>query len=121
VVAAEPAQPADTAEPAQPADPVRRTPLARLKTVAPVRALEILAAAVAVVGGMIGHPQYLTYTVMGTPVNLAAHLCEQARGTRSGLLICPTTYERARGTFPDGSALAALQQQGESFEVPVPA
>jgi len=74
-----------------------------------------------VVGGMIGHPQYLTYTVMGTPVNLAAHLCEQACGTRSGLLICPTTYERARGTFPDGSALAALQQQGESFEVPVPA
>lgn len=53
MVAAEPAQPADAAETAQPADPVRQTPLARLKTVAPARALEMLAAAVAIVGGMI--------------------------------------------------------------------
>jgi len=61
VVAAEPAQPADTAETAQPADPVRRTPLARLKMVAPARALEIVAAAVAIVGGVI---VLLTHPVM---------------------------------------------------------
>jgi hypothetical protein len=61
VVAAEPAQPADAAETAQPADPVRRTPLARLKMVAPARALEIVAAAVAIVGGVI---VLLTHPVM---------------------------------------------------------
>ena len=61
MVAAEPAQPADAAEPAQPADPVRRTPLARLKTVAPARALEMAAAAVAIVGGVI---VLLTHPVM---------------------------------------------------------
>ena len=61
MVAAEPAQPADTAETAQPADPVRRTPLARLKMVAPARALEIVAAAVAIVGGVIA---LLTHPVM---------------------------------------------------------
>ena len=79
MVAAEPAQPADAAEPARPAaaaetaqpaaaaelarpaDPVRRTPLGRLKTVAPARALEMLAAAVAVVGGVI---VLLTHPVM---------------------------------------------------------
>ena len=61
MVAAEPAQPADTAETAQPADPVRRTPLARLKMVAPARALEIVAAAVAIVGGVI---VLLTHPVM---------------------------------------------------------
>ena len=56
---AETAQPADTAETAQPADPVHRTPLARLKMVAPAPALEIVAAAVAIVGGVIvllNHP-----------------------------------------------------------------
>jgi len=61
VVAAEPAQPADAAEPAQPADPVRRTPLARRKTMAPARALEILTAVVAVVGGVV---VLLTHPVM---------------------------------------------------------
>ena len=49
------------AEPAQPADPVRRTPLARLKMVAPARAVEIVAAAVAIVGGVI---VLLTHPVM---------------------------------------------------------
>ena len=61
MVAAEPAQPADAAEPAQPADPVRRTPLARRKTMAPARALEILTAVVAVVGGVV---VLLTHPVM---------------------------------------------------------
>ena len=61
MVAAEPAQPADTAETAQPADTVRRTPLARLKMVAPARALEFVAAAVAIVGGVI---VLLTHPVM---------------------------------------------------------
>jgi hypothetical protein len=56
---AEPARPADTAEPAGPVEPLRRTSLARLTTMAPARALEMLAAAVAIVGGvvvLITHP-----------------------------------------------------------------
>ncbi|MGH7830656.1 MAG: adenylate/guanylate cyclase domain-containing protein [Candidatus Binatia bacterium] len=46
-----------------------------------------------VIGSMIGHPQYLSYTVMGQPVNSAAYLCDEARRTQSGVLICRTTFE----------------------------
>jgi len=53
VVAAEPAQPAEAADPAGPAEPLRRTPFARLTTMAPARVLEVLAAVVAVVGGVV--------------------------------------------------------------------
>ena len=53
MVAAEPAQPAEAADPAGPAEPLRRTPLARPAGVAPARALERLAAAIAVVGGVV--------------------------------------------------------------------
>lgn len=45
-----------------------------------------------VVGGMIGHPQYLSYTVMGGAVNKAAHLCDLSRNVLSGLLVCKETY-----------------------------
>lgn len=49
-----------------------------------------------VVGGLMGHPQYLSYTVMGESVNRSAHLCEEARQSRTGILVCKTTFEMAR-------------------------
>ena len=49
-----------------------------------------------VVGGLMGHPQYLSYTAMGEAVNLAANLCNEARSTDSGLLVCPVTLEMSR-------------------------
>ena len=46
-----------------------------------------------VLGGLMGHSQYLSYTVMGETVNQAAHLCEIARESRSGIVVCKTTFE----------------------------
>ncbi len=74
-----------------------------------------------VVGGMIGHPQYLTYTVMGAPVNLAAHLCDEARHTRSGILVCPTTWERARGQATARALAAVASPGGTAYELPLSA
>jgi hypothetical protein len=91
VVAAEPAQPADTAETAQPADPVRRTPLARLKMVAPARALEIVAAAVAIVGGVI---VLLTHPVM---VDLEIPLRAAERWVHGGEPYLTSSFSASEG------------------------
>jgi hypothetical protein len=91
VVAAEPAQPADTAETAQPADPVRRTPLARLKMVAPARALEIVAAAVAIVGGVI---VLLTHPVM---VDLEIPLRAAERWVHGGEPYLASSFSASEG------------------------
>jgi hypothetical protein len=61
VVAAEPADPADAARPAGPPESVPRTARARLGAMTVARALELAAAAVAVVGGLI---VLLTHPVM---------------------------------------------------------
>ena len=91
MVAAEPAQPADTAETAQPADPVRRTPLARLKMVAPARALEIVAAAVAIVGGVI---VLLTHPVM---VDLEIPLRAAERWVHGGEPYLASSFSASEG------------------------
>lgn len=49
-----------------------------------------------VMGGLMGHSQYLSYTVIGEAVNRAASLCEQARQTESGILICRMTVDAAQ-------------------------
>jgi hypothetical protein len=91
VVAAEPAQPADTAETAQPADPVHRTPLARLKMVAPAPALEIVAAAVAIVGGVI---VLLTHPVM---VDLEIPLRAAERWVHGGEPYLASSFSASEG------------------------
>jgi Glycosyltransferase family 87 len=91
VVAAEPAQPADTAETAQPANPVRRTPLARLKMVAPARALEFVAAAVAIVGGVI---VLLTHPVM---VDLEIPLRAAERWVHGGEPYLASSFSASEG------------------------
>jgi Glycosyltransferase family 87 len=91
VVAAEPAQPADAAEPAQPADPVRRTTLARLKTVTPARALEMAAAAVAIVGGVI---VLLTHPVM---VDLEIPLRAAERWVHGGEPYLASSFSASEG------------------------
>ena len=91
MVAAEPAQPADTAETAQPADPVRRTPLARLKTVTPARALEMAAAAVAIVGGVI---VLLTHPVM---VDLEIPLRAAERWVHGGEPYLTSSFSASEG------------------------
>lgn len=45
-----------------------------------------------VMGGMMGHPQYLSYTVIGPAVNKATHLCEISRECDSGILACKDTF-----------------------------
>ena len=100
MVAAEPAQPADAAEPpgpadaaglAQPAGPLRRTPVARLITVAPARALEILAAVVAVIGGAI---VVLTHPVM---VDLEIPLRAAERWVHGGEPYLASSFTAAGG------------------------
>lgn len=72
-----------------------------------------------VIGSMIGHPQYLSYTVMGQPVNTAAYLCDEARKTQSGVLICTTTFEKVKKDL-SGTARFVRQNFGSGepgFEV----
>jgi len=79
------------AEPSQPADPVRRTPLARLKTVAPARTLEMLAAAVAIAGGVI---VLLTHPVM---VDLEIPLRAAERWVHGGEPYLASSFSASEG------------------------
>jgi class 3 adenylate cyclase len=47
-----------------------------------------------VIGGLMGHSQNLSYTVMGNTVNLASNLCEMAHSFNSGVLVCERTIEK---------------------------
>ncbi len=64
-----------------------------------------------VFGGLMGHPQFLSYTVTGNVVNKAARLTEMAREGK--ILICKRTYELARSKAEE---LASFIEQDDKIE-----
>lgn len=71
-----------------------------------------------VMGGLMGHSQYLSYTVIGQPVNFADTLCEIARGSESGVVVCSTTFDMARDKVRDFASFAPFETaEGTVYEV----
>jgi class 3 adenylate cyclase len=58
-----------------------------------------------VYGRRMGYGASSAFTIMGTPVNLAAHLCEYARDTKFHILLSNSTEEAARKHVPAGFQL----------------
>lgn len=55
-----------------------------------------------VYGRRMGVGQTSAFTIMGRPVNIAAHLCDQARGADSGVVVCESTADAVRQSLPEG-------------------
>jgi class 3 adenylate cyclase len=70
-----------------------------------------------VTAGLMGHPDFLTYTVLGAPVNRAARLCQVARMTHSGIAICRTTYDAVRDSMARTATFASIAMDAEAYEV----
>jgi class 3 adenylate cyclase len=64
-----------------------------------------------VYGRRMGYGASSAFTIMGAPVNLAAHLCDYARDAGHHILLCHATEAAARDHVPAGYRL-------EPFEVP---
>ncbi|HEX9812729.1 MAG TPA: adenylate/guanylate cyclase domain-containing protein [Burkholderiales bacterium] len=58
-----------------------------------------------VYGRRMGYGASSAFTIMGAPVNLAAHLCDYARDAKYHILLCNTTEEAARNHLPAGYQL----------------
>lgn len=72
----------------------------------------------AVYGRRMGYGASSAYTIMGRPVNLAAHLCDYARDASRGILICSATEEAARDYVPSGYRLHSFTvPKATAFEV----
>ena len=56
----------------------------------------------AVYGRRMGHATSSVFTIMGAPVNLAAHLCDRARQAPHRILLCETTEQKLRQHSPAG-------------------
>lgn len=71
-----------------------------------------------VIAGQLGHPQFLSYSVIGMPVNEAARLCEEARAVASGIAISEATHEAAAGELANLFQFVPLQggQSGYAVE-----
>jgi adenylate cyclase len=70
-----------------------------------------------VIAAQMGHPQFLSYTVIGKTVNQAARLCEAARGTTTGIAVCETTYKRASQDLGGRIKFTSLAPAQEGFQV----
>jgi adenylate cyclase len=66
-----------------------------------------------VIGSMAGHPQHLAYTVIGPAVNVASYLCDAARQTESGIVICPETREAVGDMLRGVAAFVGLESSAE--------
>jgi len=51
--------------------------------------------------GLVGHPRERRTKLIGAPVDLAAHLCEDAKSFGGGIAICPRTRDLTRGEWPE--------------------
>ncbi len=58
-----------------------------------------------VYGRRMGYGASSAFTIMGRPVNLAAHLCDYARDASHHILICSATEEASRNDVPAGYRL----------------
>lgn len=72
-----------------------------------------------VIGSMTGHPQHLAYTVIGPAVNAASYLCDAARQTESGILICKNTYESASEMLRGVASFVGLESGSEEVRYEV--
>ena len=61
-----------------------------------------------VYGRRMGYGVNSAFTIMGAPVNLAAHLCEQARTTALCILLCESTKDGLGSYVPAGRQLEQL-------------
>jgi class 3 adenylate cyclase len=61
-----------------------------------------------VYGRRMGYGQSSAFTIMGLPVNLAAHLCDQARSAPEGILLSETASQKLQHNLPSGWALRPL-------------
>ncbi|MDP1680098.1 MAG: adenylate/guanylate cyclase domain-containing protein, partial [Candidatus Nitrotoga sp.] len=55
-----------------------------------------------VYGRRMGYSGTSVFTIMGAPVNLAAHLCDQARTASERILISEDTEQKLRHAMPSG-------------------
>ena len=55
-----------------------------------------------VYGRRMGYSGTSIFTIMGAPVNLAAHLCDQARTASARILISEDTEQKLRHAMPSG-------------------
>lgn len=70
-----------------------------------------------VIAAQMGHPQFLSYTVLGKTVNEAARLCEAARSTSGGIAVCETTRERAVKDLGESVRFTPLEGTQRGFHV----
>lgn len=71
-----------------------------------------------VYGRRMGYGTNSAFTIMGAPVNLAAHLCEQARTKRLCVLVSEATEVHLRKHMPAGRQLARVDlATGVAYQV----
>jgi class 3 adenylate cyclase len=71
-----------------------------------------------VYGRRMGYGTSSAFTIMGRPVNLAAHLCDYARDASHRILLCGVTEEASRHHLPSGYRLQAFAvPKSPAFEV----
>jgi class 3 adenylate cyclase len=74
-----------------------------------------------VYGRRMGYGSNNNFTIMGRPVNLAAHLCEFARDAGQRILVCSATAEATRNYVPMGYQLRAFAgAKSGAYEVRMP-
>lgn len=72
-----------------------------------------------VYGRRMGFGANSTFTIMGAPVNLAAHLCDQARTASERILVSEETERIVRNALPSGWSLESvtLSRKSGAYEV----
>jgi class 3 adenylate cyclase len=69
--------------------------------------------------GNVGSPHYMSYTIIGNPVNVAARLMQIAAADE--VLLCGSIYERLKGLLPRGGVEGRgdMTLRGRSEPIPV--
>ena len=66
--------------------------------------------------GLVGHEGQRRRKLIGAPVNLAAHLCEDAKSFGGGIAICPQTKELVGDEWP--AFKRRKLARGEAWSIP---
>lgn len=71
-----------------------------------------------VYGRRMGYGSHSNFTIMGRPVNLAAHLCDAARDAGQRILVCSATEEATRKHLPQEYQLRAFARaKATAYEI----